>query len=30
MFVLLLRKMTIIEFEYTGEEGVEISGKTLS
>jgi hypothetical protein len=30
IFVFLLRKMTIMEFEYTGEEGVEISGKTLS
>jgi hypothetical protein len=30
MFMLLMRKMTIIEFEYTGEEEVEISGKTLS
>lgn len=30
IFVLLLWKITIIEFEYTGEEGVEVSGETLS
>lgn len=30
IFVLLLRKVAMIKFEYTGEEGVEISGKSLS